>query len=156
MFILWVTLAGLGFAALVAGGAWALAERGVTTRRTGAEIGAELQAEKMERDARIAGRTPLTSRTAFVGKGWAIERTATFSSEEIVRRFRSGELRPLVPGLIGFGGMVALLLFGSFALLTRPGYYRLGGAVLLLFLVYGLYQFVSGLREAARGNSIGP
>jgi hypothetical protein len=149
MFYVLLGSAGLAFVALVGGFAWALAERGRVTRRSGPEVHAELVEREIARESRLRGESVVSRQVWAGGTGHSVESSATYSTDEIVQAFRSGRLRPIAPGLLLVAGLFGLLVFGGLALLVRPGALRLVGLGLLVLACYGSFQFVSGLRAAA-------
>lgn len=141
-----IALSAIGLALLAVGFAAALSKRGVTRRRAGPEIGAELLAEKMGREASDEGRKTLARRAWFWGRGWAVERTATYSTEEIRQALRRREPRAVWPALVGTAGMVLFPLFGGIALVLVPDTRWFGAAVLAIF-GYGLVSVIRDLRR---------
>lgn len=150
MLLSFVALAALSLLTLVVAAVWAMRERGTVKRRSGPSVHAELVSDQVDRDARLRGEPLLAKRVWAGGTGHAAEVEASYSTDEIVRAFHSGRLRPIAPGLLIAGGLFGLLAFGGLALLVLPGLTRLLGLGLLAALAYGAFQLGSGLRAAAR------
>jgi len=150
MLTLFVTLAALSLLTLVVAAVWAMRERGTVKRRSGPSMRAAIVSDQVDRDARLRGDSLLAKKVWAGGTGHAAEVEASYSTDEIVRAFRSGRLRPIAPGLLIAGGLLGLFAFGGLALLALPGLTRLFGLGLLAALAYGAVQLGSGLRAAAR------
>jgi len=150
MLAVFLGLAALSLLTLVVAAVWAMRERGTVKRRSGAAVHAELVSDQIDRDARLRGDPLLAKKVWAGGTGHAAEVEASYSTDEIVRAFRSGRLRPIAPGLLIAGGLLGLLAFGGLALLALPGLARLFGLGLLVAMAYGAFQLASGLRAAAR------
>jgi hypothetical protein len=146
MFVATVLLGGVSFIVFVTGFVWGLIERGQTRRAQGPQVGAEMMAEKMGREASTSGKTPLAQKTAFVGSGWAVEREAEYSWTEIRAAIRGGRVRTVLPALLGAAGMLAFMFFLSLALVIRL-HNKIYGAVVLTITLYALYIAVGGLIE---------
>ena len=136
---------GLCISALVMifGVAWALRFRGTTTRREGAEIGAEIMAENLDRRSRMDGEHPLFQKTFFIGKGWAINREAAYSYKEIKEKLGTKDYLPIIPVFIMFIGILGLSIFLGL-LMFEVFDSKVYGFFYFIFLIYGLYVVVSG------------
>ncbi len=147
MFILFVVLSSVAFAALIAGFSWGLVVRGRTSTRKGPEIYGELMEEKMDREALRKGGAQLARKAASGGKGVAWEREAEYSWGEIRCMLREHRLRKALPPLLVLGGMIGLTLFLGLALLVRLRW-KIFGLGLLAFTAYAVYLAVQGWRES--------
>ena len=137
----------ISLVSFIVGLAWTLALRGKTSRHTGAEVGAEMMAEKMARQSLLNGKTSLGRKTWFWGKGWAVEREASFSYAEIKVLWQKrafGALLPIVLVIVGMLGMI--LLGGLLMLLTLPS--RIPGTIILMAGFYGVWMVLNGIRKA--------
>jgi len=150
MLVAFSSLAAISLASLVVAFVWAARERGRVTRRKGAAVHAELVSRQVERDARLEGKGLLAKRVWAGGTGAQVGFEASYSTEEIVRAHRAGELRPVAPGLLLMVSLLGLLLFGGLTLLALPGVAKLFGVALVGIGTYGAYLITSGLRAAAR------
>lgn len=129
---------------LVIGFAWALVERGTTTRRSGPQIGAEIASEHMARDSALEAKVPIVRKAWFRGVGVAVGREAEYSYAEIAQQLRRGNLRPVLPALLAMAGMVGMTFFLGLALLLMVSN-KVFGVVLLAFSLYAAYLAISGM-----------
>jgi hypothetical protein len=130
---------------------WALKVRGKTDSRTGPEIGAELMTEKLESGSRSQGRQSLLRAGAFLGKGWAVERTAEYSYAEIKRSLREGRIAEAMPPILCFISVLGATLFGGLTMLLWPEVHLIVvafGVACLAWAAYALYVGVRGFDEA--------
>jgi hypothetical protein len=126
---------------------WLLKLRGKTSRRSGAQVGAELLAEKMARQSLPDGKTSLARKTWFWGKGWAVEREMSFSYAEIKILWRESAFGALLPFMLFAVGMLGVMFLGGLLmLLTLPS--RIPGAIILVAGVYGTWLIVTGILKA--------
>lgn len=126
---------------------WTLKLRGKTTRRSGADVGAEFMAEKMDRKTRLDGKASLARKTWFWGKGWAIEREASYSYAEIKAMWRDGAYGALLPVTLVAVGMLGIMFTGGLLmLLTLPS--RIPGLIVLAAGLYGVWLIFTGIRRA--------
>lgn len=146
MFILYLMLTIVFGIVFLSGFVWGLIVRGKTTKESGPKIGAELMRDKMDRDSVQAGKVPLAGRTFFVGKGFAVERTAEYSYAEIKQMLRAGDVRQALPALLVGVGMIGLTFFLSLTLLTGFSNLicKIFGIVLLGFSLYCVYLIITG------------
>jgi hypothetical protein len=121
--------------------------RGKTTRRTGAEIGAEIMEEKMDRQALISGKSMIGRKAFFRGKGWAVDREASFSYAEIKRNLREGNITAVLPALLVMIGLIGFAICGGLVMLFALQS-KIPGLIFLAFCLYGIYIVVSGIRNA--------
>ncbi|MCB1009803.1 MAG: hypothetical protein KDB94_13035 [Acidobacteria bacterium] len=150
MLVVFASLAALSLAALVVAFVWAARERGRVTRRSGPEVHAEIVSKQIDRDARLEGKSVLGKKVWAGGTGAEIGFEAKYSTDELVRAHRAGNLRPVAPGLLLLVSLLGLLLFGGLTLLALPGVAKLFGLALVGIATYGTYLISSGLRDAAR------
>jgi hypothetical protein len=127
----------------LSGFVWGLIVRGKTTKESGPKIGAELMRDKMDRDSVQAGKVPLAGRAFFVGKGFAVERTAEYSYAEIKQMLRAGDVRKALPALLVVAGMIGLTFFLSLILLVKLSN-KIYGLVILAFSLYCVYLIIAG------------
>lgn len=150
MFGVFLGLAALALLTLIASAVWAIRERGATKRRSGPAVHAEIVSAQVERDARLRGENLLAKRVWAGGTGHEVEVEASYSTDEIVRAFRAGRLRPILPGLLLGASLLGLLVFGGLTLVTLSGLAALLGLALIGMAFYGGFELGSGLRAAAR------
>lgn len=132
---------------LFIGFVWALIVRGKTTHRSGAEVGAEFMAEKMARQARLDGKTALARKTWFWGKGWAINREASYSYAEVKAMWRDGAYGALLPVALLAVGMLGVMFAGGLLMLvTLP--FRIPGLIVLAAGLYGAWLMFTRIRRA--------
>lgn len=143
-------LASLALLTLIASAVWAMRERGTTKRRSGPAVHAEIVSAQVEHDTRLRGENLLAKRVWAGGTGHGVEVEASYSTDEIVRAFRTGRLRPILPGLLLGASLLGLLVFGGLALVALSGPASLLGLGLIGMALYGAFQLGSGLRAAAR------
>jgi hypothetical protein len=137
----------VGLVALIVGFLWTLAVRGHTTKRSGAEVGVEYLEEEMARRDFRAGKTSLGRKAWFWGKGWAVDREAAVSYEEMKSMWRKGSYGALLPMTLLLGGFLTSIIVGGFMLvigLDNP----IPGLVVLAFGLYGAWIIASGIRRA--------
>ncbi|MEE4270124.1 MAG: hypothetical protein V2I67_00515 [Thermoanaerobaculales bacterium] len=146
MTVLIIVLAA-GMTALVVGAAWILIARGHTTTRSGAEVGVEYMEEEMARRDFRAGKTSLSRRAWFWGKGWAVDREAAVSYKEMKAMWRQGSYGALLPMALLLGGFLTSILVGGFLLLISLDN-PIPGLVVLAFGLYGAWIIGSGIRNA--------
>jgi hypothetical protein len=146
MTVLMVLLAA-GLVALAVGFAWTLTLRGHTTRRSGAEVGAEYMEEEMARRDFRAGKTSLGRKVWFWGKGWAVEREAAVSYKELKTMWRKGSYGALLPMALLLGGFLTSIIVGGILLLVSLDN-PIAGLVVLAFGIYGAWIVGSGIRNA--------
>ena len=146
MTILVVCLA-VSLAILAVGFIWTLALRGRTTTRTGAEVGVEYLEEEMARRDLRAGKGSLARKAWFWGKGWAMDREAAVSYEELKTMWRRGSYGAVLPMALLLGGLLASILVGGLLMVIGLGN-PIPGLVVLAFGMYGAWLIGSGIRRA--------
>jgi hypothetical protein len=136
MFPLFLALAILSLLAVIAGGAWILAGRGHTQKRSGPEVGAEIMSATMSATEDEGGMT-LAEGTVFAGKAVAVSVEAEISYAEIKGYLRAGQIYAVLPVLIAMAGLLGLLVFGALALWLKLDSKWLGAAIagVVLFTV---------------------
>jgi hypothetical protein len=144
MFILFLALTGLSVLALIVGAAWTAIVFGQTRRRSGPEVGAEMQAERMARDS-VGHVEP--QYVYFKGKGVAVERKASLSFAEIKQQLMAGEWLQMFPVLLAMGGLLGLFLFGSAAAWLGMENKLMAGLIVIVAL-YAIIRMVSALIRA--------
>jgi hypothetical protein len=144
MFILFLALAGLSVLALIVGAAWTAIVFGQTRRRSGPEVGAEMQAERMARDS--AGHVE-PQYVYFKGKAVAVERKASLSFAEIKQQLMAGEWLQMFPVLLAMGGLLGLFLFGSAAAWLGMENKLMAGLIVIVAL-YAIIRMVSAFIRA--------
>lgn len=142
-----IVLLAASLIAFVVGSVWTLALRGHTTHRKGAEVGAEMLEEKMARRAFRENRASLGRKAWFWGKGWAMEREATFSYAEIKAMWQKGSWGGLLPmGLLMVGMLGSIILGGLLLVLTLST--PIPGILVLAVGLYGSWIVGTGIRRA--------
>ena len=144
LFILFFALTGLSVLALIVGAAWTAIVFGQTRRRSGPEVGAEMQAERMARDS-VGHVEP--QYVYFKGKAVAVERKASLSFAEIKQQLMAGEWLQMFPVLLAMGGLLGLFLFGSVAAWLGLENKLLAGLIVIV-AVYALIRMVSAFVRA--------
>ena len=144
MFILFLALTGLSVVALIAGTVWSAVVFGQTRRRSGPEVGAEMQAERMARDSE--GQVG-PQHVFFKGKAVAVERKASLSFAEIKQQLMAGEWLQMFPVLLAMGGFLGLFLFGAAATWLGIENKLLAGLVAIVAL-YAVIRMVSAFIRA--------
>lgn len=129
------------------GFAWTLALRGHTTKRIGAEVGTEYLDEEMARRSLRDGKTSLGRKIWFWGKGWAVDREADVSYNELKMMWRKGAFGAVLPMALLLGGMLASIIVGGILMLIGLGS-PIPGLVVLAFGIYGACLIGSGIRRA--------
>jgi hypothetical protein len=114
MFVLFVVLTVISAIALIVGVIWWLATSGKTTRRSGPDVGAEIMGGSTSDDDEVS--MTLLEKSAFVGKGVAIEREAGISYAEVKQMLRDREWRAAIPPLLALLGLYFFVVFGALAL----------------------------------------
>lgn len=147
MLTLLIVLAALGFAAAIGGAVWWIVGSGQTRTRSGPEVGAEIMAGLGEADGDDEGRVEVVSVSghAFKGQGIKTEGAAETSFGEVKAQMRAGRWREALPPLTAATGILAVVLFGSLALLVGLEDKLIGGilAAVGLYAVARLaYDFV--------------
>jgi hypothetical protein len=131
LLILALVFAGLSLVVLIVGGVLTLALSGQTRRRSGPEVGAEMMADRLDRNTE--GHIT-AQRTAFVGKAAAVERQATVDFGELKQQIAAGQCVSVLPALLAIGGFVGLLFFGAIAAVVGIPNRLIGGAVAVVIL----------------------
>jgi hypothetical protein len=144
MFILFLALTGLSVMALIVGTAWTAVVFGQTRRRSGPEVGAEMQAERMARDS-VGHLEP--QHVFFKGKAVAVERKANLSFAEIKQQLMAGEWLQMFPVLLAMGGLLGLFLFGSAAAWLGIENKLVAGLIAIVAL-YAIIRTVSAFARA--------
>jgi len=142
-----IILLAAGLVALAVGFAWTLALRGHTTTRSGAEVGVEYLEEEMARRDFRAGKTSLTRKAWFWGKGWAVDREAAVSYKELKTMWRKGSYGAVLPMALLLGGFLASFIVGGILLMISLGN-PIPGLIVLAFGLYGGWIVGSGIRRA--------
>jgi hypothetical protein len=142
-----IVLLSISLLSLFTGVVWTLILHGQTTRRTGAQVGAEFMEEKMARQAFREGKASLARRAWFWGKGWAIEREAAFTYAEMKAMWRKGSYGAVFPMALALTSLVSSIVLGGVLLLfilDTP----IPGLILMAFGVYGAWLIIGGIRRA--------
>ncbi len=142
-----ITLLIAGAVPFLCGIIWILRQRGQTTRRSGAEIGAEIMAENLERRSRMRGDSASYQKTFFWGKGWAIKREASISYKELKKLMGEGDLNIIVPVGLVFIGMIGIITglgLSMFHLFDSV----VPGLIFFGFFIYGIYVVIRGFLKA--------
>jgi len=142
-----IVLLAISVAVLVFGAVWTLVLRGQTSKRSGAEIGAEYMEEEMARRALRSGKTSLGRRVWFWGKGWAIEREAAFSYKELKTMWLKGSYGALLPLTCVVVGMLSSITLGGVVLLISLDN-PIPGLVVVAAGIYAAWIVISGIRRA--------
>jgi hypothetical protein len=114
MGLMLIVLTAISLIVLIVGLVWWLAGSGKTTRRSGPEVGAEIMGG-MGNDDPEMGAT-LLDKSAFAGKGVAVEREAAVSYAEVKRMVRGRQWREALPPVLAIAGLYGLVVFGALAL----------------------------------------
>jgi hypothetical protein len=112
MFV-FLALAILSLAVLIAGFIWLLAAQGRTTRRSGRDAGAEVMAGIGDEDDEAI---PLVEKSVFAGTGVAVTRDVDVSYADLKRLVRERRWRQALPALLVVIGFFGLVVFGVLAL----------------------------------------
>jgi len=111
-----LVLVGASLLAMLAGGIAMVRQRGTTERRSGAEIGAELLAERQ--DTSTPPDDAAWSTSTFRGKGEALEAQASITMDEFKALILARQWRRVAPSLCMILGLLGFMLFGAAALLV--------------------------------------
>lgn len=144
MLILFLVLAGLSLACMIAGIVWAVvASRKVETRE-GPEVGAEMVAAEMADDSE---GTVFAQRASFRGQAMAVGGTETTSFADIKGAVKTGDWGRALPSLLAVCGLLGLLFFASLAGLVgleSPWF----GLAALAVSIYVIVRTVYGIIQA--------
>ena len=120
MFALFLALAILSLIVLIVGFIWLLASSGRTTRRSGAEVGAEIMTGMgVDVDGGDDEAIPLVEKSAFVGTGAQVTRDVDVSFADIKGMMRERQWRGALPALLAMTGLFGLIVFGVLALWVK-------------------------------------
>ena len=131
MLTLFLFLTGLSLVILIAGIVWTLVAGGETRRQSNAEVGAEMMADRLARDADLG---MAAQQAVFEGKATKVESEASFSFAEIKNATLTGQWRQVLPILLALGGFLGLLLFGSLSALLAIENKLIGGLIVIVAL----------------------
>lgn len=142
-----IVLLAISLVIVAVGMAWTLALKGHTTRRTGADVGAEYLEEEMARRSLRAGKTSVGRKVWFRGKGWAMEREAAISYKELKTMWRARSFGAVLPMGLLLLGMVSSIILGGLLMLTSLDN-PIPGLFILAIGIYTAWLIVAGIRRA--------
>ena len=120
---------------------------GRSTRRSGADVGAELTGAMADDDEDPGLTVPVYESSFFKGKATSVEVESTVGFDEIKAALAERRWRDAVPGLMAMLGMFGLMLFGSLILVVTLTDKWIG-VLFLAASIYGIVRASIGFQRA--------
>ena len=141
MFAFFLTLTVISLIGLIVGFIWMLISSGQTQRRSGDHIGANIIDDGEDESV-------FTSQgSVFKGKATQVDIESSYSFAEIKSQVAEGHWKTVLPVILVAGGLIGLLLFGSFALFMGMGN-KLVGGIIAAIISFSIIRIMIGFARA--------